>query len=117
MKPGKGVRRRSARMKALYAVRRVFVAQILATRRVCEVKWDDLCSGRSSTVHELIPRSQGGEILPGPKADAQGQRFFAACLWCHDGLHLNPAKARRRGLLRRRNHDVDEPGGNEKRDA
>lgn len=100
MKRGKGVRRRSEKREAVYVHRRAFVARLLAERRVCGVKWDSRCTGRSTTVHELIPRSQGGEILPGPKADAQGQRFFTACVRCHDSAHLRPAEARRLGLLR-----------------
>jgi len=95
-------KRRSPRMEAVYEERRAFVAEVLSTRRVCEVKWDAHCWGRATTVHELIPRSQGGEILPGPKAEAQGQRFYAACIHCHDRVHLRPAEGRRRGLLRRR---------------
>ena len=77
--------------------RRAFVATLLASRPACEIAWDSRCRGRSESVHEVVKRSHGGAIVPGAKADAQGQRFVAACLPCNGAVEDAPAEARKRG--------------------
>lgn len=73
---------------------------LLTEKPNCEVKWNAQCQQRSVDVHEVINRSQGGAIVPGPKADAQGQRFVATCRPCHTEITDHPAEARRRGWTR-----------------
>lgn len=103
MKPAAGLSRtsrlrpRSRKMARVYVERRRFVGEFLAERPRCEIRWDANCRGRSESVHEVVKRSHGGEILPGPKADAQGQRFVAACLPCNGAIEDHPAEARARG--------------------
>jgi hypothetical protein len=67
----------------------------------CEVQ-SRVCTGRAVDWHETIPRSAGGEIVPGPRAKVQGQRFWAACRSCHSYLHDHPGEAYRAGWLQRR---------------
>src|SRR3989304_5465439 len=92
------IRKRSRKMAALYREARVpLVRRLLAERPACEIAWDANCRGGSGAVHEGIKRAHGGAIGPGPKADAQGQRFVAACLPCNGAVEDHPAEARRRG--------------------
>jgi len=91
------LRARSRKTTALYVGRRAFVAETLRERPRCEIVWDANCRGRSESVHEVVKRSHGGALVPGPKADAQGQRFVAACLPCNGAVEDAPAEARRRG--------------------
>jgi hypothetical protein len=88
-------------MKALYAGkdgRRMFVSVFLADNPYCEVKWED-CQQGSRDVHEVIPRGIGGAILPGEKADRQGQRFVAICRRCHGDLDLQKGRAKAEGWV------------------
>ena len=92
------IRPRSRKTAALYREVRVpLVRRLLAERPRCEIRWDERCRGRSESVHEVIKRSHGGAIVPGPKAEAQGQRFVAACIPCNGAVEDHPAEARRRG--------------------
>ena len=92
------MRKRSRKTAALYRDERVpLVRRLLAERPACEIAWDANCRGRSESVHEVIKRSHGGAIVPGPKAEAQGQRFVAACIPCNGAVEDHPAEARRRG--------------------
>ena len=92
------LRPRSRKMAAAYMDRRAFVAETLADRPRCEIRWDERCRGRSEGVHEItVKRSHGGAIVPGPKAEAQGQRWAAACHPCNGAIEDAPAEARRRG--------------------
>ena len=92
------IRKRSKRVAALYREQRIpLVRRLLAERPACEIAWDANCRGRSESVHEVIKRSHGGAIVPGPKAEAQGQRFVAACLPCNGAVEDHPAEARSRG--------------------
>jgi hypothetical protein len=90
-------------MKAQYEGafgRRMFVSVFLADNRDCEIKWSN-CQEVSRDVHEVIPRGKGGAILPGEKADRQGQRFVATCRQCHSELDLHPKLAYEQGWLKR----------------
>lgn len=101
------INRQSAKRKKAYAGkdgRRAFVARLLAERPWCQVgrcvpKNGSLWNARSVDVHEKIPRSAMGAIVPGEKADAQGQVFYAVCRACHDFVHSNPKWAKERGWL------------------
>ena len=91
------LRPRSRKMTRAYVGRRAFVAATLAERPRCEIAWDERCRERSESVHEVVKRSHGGALVPGPRAEAQGQRFVAACLPCNGAVEDHPAGARRRG--------------------
>jgi len=85
--------RQSAKRKAVAPERRKFVAEFLADNPVCEISWDN-CTTRSIDVHEALPRSAGGAIVPGEQADRQGQRFVSVCRMCHEQL-TNPTALER----------------------
>ena len=88
--------RQSPQRKRLSVKRRAFVAQFLADHRLCQV-----CRRRGSRdVHESLRRSAGGAIIPGPKADRQGQTFWAVCRTCHDMLTSPTAEERELALAR-----------------
>ncbi len=92
------INRQSAKRKKAYAGkdgRRAFVKRVLAERPVCQ-----MCKvNRSVDVHEKISRSAIGAIVPGEKADLQGQVFFVLCREDHDFIHLNPKWAKEEGFL------------------
>lgn len=89
------LRRRSRKQDALMRERRAFVAEFLQGKR-CELTGHSPCFG-VMTVHEVVKRSHGGAIVPGAKADAQGQRFMALCV-AHNGyVEDHPAEAKERG--------------------
>ena len=77
--------------------RRAFVRARLTAQPFCEAGLPRRCQGRSVDVHEAIPRSAGGAIVPGPKADEQGQEFFALCRNCDDHITVNPLWAKESG--------------------
>lgn len=99
------IRRRSKKTEALYAGkggRRAFVKAYLSKHRLCQIA--KLCSDRpfigdAVDVHEKISRSAMGAIVPGVKADMQGQVFFAVCRECHSHIHSHPKWAKERGFL------------------
>jgi hypothetical protein len=91
---------RSRKMQQIYAKRVPFVAEFLAENPSCVIKWDSQCFGRSQSVHEYIPRSKQGVIIPGEEAEAQGQIFYAACNYCNQMVSQETAEARRRGWLK-----------------
>ena len=102
---GVPIRRMSKKRKAEAAGRRAFVAKLLAERPWCQIgrcvpKNGSLWNARSVDVHEKIPRSAMGAIVPGEKADEQGQVFFAVCRACHDYIHLHPKWAKEEGWLK-----------------
>ena len=89
------MRPRSKRAVELAPARRRFVREFLAGRE-CEAR--DLGCFGPMTVHEVVKRSHGGAIVPGAKADAQGQVFMALCAGHNGWVEDHPAEARRRGL-------------------
>lgn len=91
------LRPRSKATARVYVQRRAFVREFLTENPRCEIAWDERCRGWAESVHEVVKRSHGGAIIPGPKADAQGQRFMAACHPCNGAVEDYPAEARRRG--------------------
>ena len=96
----KPLRRRSKKMQTLYTDERIpFVKRLLKERPTCEVQWQD-CTEASVDVHEYIARGIGGAIVPGDKADRQGQRFVAICRRCHGDLDLDLPRAREEGWIK-----------------
>lgn len=93
------IRRRSPRKRTLYDERRDFVRRELARRPRCEVGYEG-CTGQSQDVHEVIARGRGGAIIPGLKADAQGQRWLSICRQCHEIVTIDSARARRDGFVK-----------------
>lgn len=65
--------------------RTAFTKQMREERPYCEIKLEG-CIGQPIFPHEAIRRSAGGAIVPGEKADAQGQVFWAACNFCNGEL-------------------------------
>ena len=100
-----GIRKRSKKREQAYSGpdgRRVFVSAYLEEHPWCEIRhtcWRGKGSD-SVDVHEKIPRSAMGAIVPGEKADEQGQVFFAVCRECHDYIHLHPKWAKEQGWIR-----------------
>ena len=89
-----GIPRQSAKRKRLSGERAAFVKRFLGTHPTCQVCWRK----QSVDVHESLRRSAGGAIVPGPKADAQGQTFIAVCRGCHEMLTNPTAEERDRAL-------------------
>lgn len=86
------LRPRSARTAAVYVVRRVLVADLLAERPWCQIRWDEGCQARSTDIHEPECRSRGADICD-PAA------CVAGCRYCHDQVHAHPAEATDRRWL------------------
>ena len=95
--PRRTLRPRSPRATAEADERRSFVAEFLPGKPCELAALFGGCFGRM-TVHERIKRSHGGAIVPGAKAEAQGQSFHALCAGHNDWVEDHPAEARRRGL-------------------
>ena len=64
------------------------------SRGVCEGHVQGVCTRRAIHVHHVVLRSQGGSNDPADLLDLCGE--------CHTWAHANPAKAREKGLIRRR---------------
>lgn len=58
---------------------------------LCEIRWDDQCTGLAVDADEIKARSAGGS--PVDPANVQ-----LGCRHCHDMKHAHPTEARRRGL-------------------
>jgi hypothetical protein len=89
----KPIKRMSAKREAVSEERRAFVADMLERFPVCPVSWEN-CTVRTVDVHEALPRSAAGAIVPGEKATAQGQKFWALCRPCHSQI-TNPTALER----------------------
>jgi hypothetical protein len=79
----------------LYVARRIFVAETLAARPICEARWDDGCQVNSVDIHEILPRSQGGLIVGDDPSI-----YLAVCRHCHDMIEEHPFEAHARGFRR-----------------
>jgi hypothetical protein len=92
------LRAQSAKARVRAALRRAFVARILAERGGCEaplafaVATMTPCGGPLD-VHEVLPRGRGGDPL-----DASNVRVI--CRNHHDQIHQRPVLATALGLLR-----------------
>ena len=83
---------RSAKTARVYVTRRQVVADVLAAYPWCQIRWDRKCQGRSADIHEPGMRSRGADIC-------NPAECIAACRYCHNAVHANPAKATKRGWL------------------
>lgn len=70
--------------------------------RVCEIHWDDDCTGAATDPHEPLLRSRGGAI-------DDPSNVVLSCGHCHDQAHRHPEEAARRGWMRSRSASGDEP--------
>jgi hypothetical protein len=60
----------------------------------CQAAIPDICQGRATHRHHILPRSAGGTDSPADTADICGA--------CHAHVHAHPAWAYETGWLRRR---------------
>lgn len=95
------MRYRSKKKEAEYRQRRPLVARLLSERPYCEAcpvfaEYDNAAvytRRRSSDIHELIRRSQGGSIL-------DENNLLAVCRQCHNRIGNNPQLAFDLGLAK-----------------
>lgn len=95
------MRYRSKKKEAEYRQRRPLVAKLLSERPYCEAcpvfaEYDNAVvytRNRSSDIHELIRRSQGGSIL-------DENNLLAVCRPCHTRIGNNPQLAFDLGLAK-----------------
>ena len=103
------LRPRSKKMQKLYQQklgRREFVSFMLRRFRRCQAALD-VCTYASSDVHEIIPRSAGGKIvpdfdftapMPANELDAiLSEQWLSLCRACHHFITFNPKFAKERG--------------------
>lgn len=89
------LRPRSKKTAKLYVARRLFVAETLEARPLCEARWDERCTVLAVDIHEILPRSQGALIVGDDPSI-----YLAVCRWCHDQIETHPMQAHKRGFRR-----------------
>ena len=107
------LRPRSKKTQKLYQQkngRREFVSFMLRRFRICQASLA-VCTGASSDVHEIVPRSAGGKIVPEfdftqprPKADLDAMwatQWLSLCRACHHFITFNPKFAKENGYKKR----------------
>lgn len=88
-----GLRPRSKKTERTYRTeRRPLVAEILAERPWCEIRFDADCTGRSTCVHEKRKRSQGGSLT-------DRSNLMASCAHCNSVIEDHPVEAHERGFV------------------
>ena len=105
MKSRSPIRKVSGKRAAAYAGptgRRAFVSMFLRLNPECEAKLLGRCTIKATDVHESISRGRTGAIVPGEKADAQGQVFIPACNPCNRYVEDHPVWARSHGFTKSR---------------
>lgn len=108
LKPS-ALKKRSKKMKDKYVDRRALVAEMLEAQPSCDacviyyhyiLAYDQLSdesgdtrilTNRTVDIHELVNRSQGGDIL-------QHQNLMAVCRLCHTRITTHPKEAEELGL-------------------
>ena len=88
----KPIRRRSNRAARRARERSVFAADYLEEFPTCEAQVRNVCTGTTSHVHEIVPRSKGG-------SNTDYGNVLAVCTACHAWIHEHPESARHGGLL------------------
>lgn len=86
-------------MAAVYVERRKLVAEILAVRKVCELKLPGVCRLQATCVHEPWTRARAGSAK---KAILDPANCMASCVPCNEHV-TDPrfaAIVEARGLLR-----------------
>ncbi|MCY4599766.1 MAG: hypothetical protein OXF27_07590 [Acidobacteria bacterium] len=98
MRPGTPKRRKPIARRSSKASRRArkrvrFKAEVLADRELCEAQVVIECGRLATDLHEVLPRSRGGDNLdPG--------NVLPVCRLCHAWIGDHPDWARDLGLLR-----------------
>lgn len=83
---------RSAKTAKVYRTTRVsLVVEILEERPWCEINWDENCTGRATTLHEVKKRSRGGSII-------DRSNILTACTFCNGAVEDHPEEAHARGF-------------------
>lgn len=85
------LRARSKKRQREMVQRRRLVADLLERFPVCQIQWDDKCTGRATEVDEIVGRGRGGDFLDPSNCQT-------ACHYCHRMKTEHPAEARRRGF-------------------
>jgi 5-methylcytosine-specific restriction endonuclease McrA len=67
------------------------VQRLLEERPVCEIRWDEHCTGESVDVDEIMGRGVGGSIM-------DESNLQTTCRSCHHQKTIHPAEAVRRGF-------------------
>jgi len=100
------IRKVSKARAKLNRERTAFTKKMRWERPTCEIRLEGICIGSPIFPHEAIRRSAGGAIVPGEKADAQGQVFWAACNPCNGALASTTGEltelAKQKGWIRSR---------------
>ena len=102
---------RSRKTQKLYQQkngRREFVSFMLRRFRICQANLD-VCTGASVDVHEIVPRSAGGKIVPEfdfteslPNLDEMLlAQWLSLCRACHHFITFNPKFAKDNGYKRK----------------
>ncbi len=95
------MRYRSRKKEEEYKIRRPLVARLLTEKPLCEAcpvfaEYDEKTiyrRNKSSDIHEIIRRSQGGSIL-------DEKNLLAVCRPCHNRIGNNPQLAFDLGLAK-----------------
>ena len=103
------MRRRSKKTAREYSKtggRRDFVAFMLKKYPDCMAKIAEICTIKAVDVHEVIPRSAGGPILPPNGVESWQEpeildQFLTLCRSCHSFITFNPAYARANGYRKK----------------
>lgn len=83
-------------MARLYRTERApFVAAFLSANPRCQLQLNG-CTGRATTVNEVIRRSHSGAIYPGQPGKRE-TAYMPACISCHSWLTEHPKEAKEQG--------------------
>lgn len=91
---GKTSKKREKALREYSAWRRVFLSE----NTECQLGAPG-CTKIANEVHHVLKLSHGGAMVPGAKADRQGQRFMASCRYCNRYVEDYPAEALKRGWV------------------
>lgn len=87
------LRQRSKKTAKVYLRERIpLLLALLTEHPVCQIQWDEGCTGHAVDVHELLSRGRGGSITA--RANC-----VTGCRHCHEKVTQNPAEAEKRGWL------------------
>ena len=83
---------RSAKTARVYRATRIpLVVEILAEHPYCQIRFDENCTGRATTVHEIKKRSRGGSTT-------DKRNCLSACQSCNEAVENFPIEAHARGF-------------------
>ena len=82
----------SSKRRRVNAERRRNMLAAFGSEPQCRVRWDDRCTGRADSVHELKKRSALGSIT-------DPANCVPCCNPCNSAIEDHPLEARRRGWV------------------